>query len=111
MNRYGIALLLVIGLFFLYVGLAWQGIIFLILAIIAAAYDWTKKESKKVWKEFSGAKTKDITPNIKGYFDNATKLTAEALTRKEKTKYQLTSPTKIQKGSKNFFDELKKIFK
>ena len=34
----------------------------------------------------------------------------DGLTKKEGTKYQITNPVALQKGTKNLFEELKKLF-
>jgi hypothetical protein len=111
MNGYAGFLIFIAAIVFFYSKLPWLGLGFILIGILIILYDPTKKNSKKVWEEFSEAKPKDLTPTIKGYVDNASKLAAEAATREEGTQYQITSPQQFQKGSKSFFEELKKIFK
>jgi Na+/phosphate symporter len=111
MNGYAVLLIFVAAIVFLYSKLSWLGLIFILIGIILIAYNSLKKNSKTIWKEFSEAKTKDNTPALKKYVENASKLAAEAVTRETGTQYQITSPQQFQKGSKSFFDELKKIFK
>jgi hypothetical protein len=110
-NKYAIILLVVVILLFVYAKLTWLALLTFIIAMLLATGKKIKTTSNNAWDEFKKAKTTDGSKKIKGYIDNAAKLTAETITAKEGTKMQLTSPTKIQKGSKTFIDELKSIFK
>ncbi|MFA5763573.1 MAG: hypothetical protein WC915_02070 [archaeon] len=110
-NKYAIILLVVTTLLFVYARLTWLALLTFIITIILITGKKVKNTSTTAWDEFKNAKTTDGSKRIKGYIDNAAKLTAENLTAKQGTKMQLTSPTKIQKGSKTFIDELKSIFK
>lgn len=111
MNKnYASLLLLIIAFLFLTAKLAWLGLVMIILAIYVFLSKKINEERKQIWEEFSSAQTNDLTKTMRGYASNASKLAAEHITRKEGTKYQLTSPQAIQKGSKTFIDELKKIF-
>ena len=110
-NKYAIILLVITGLLFVYAELSWLALLTLIIIIILITGKKVKNTSNKAWDEFKKAKPADGSKKIKGYIDNAAKLTAETITAKEGTKMQLTSPTKIQKGSKAVIDELKSIFK
>ena len=111
MNKYGIILMIITGLFFLSIKLTWLGFTFLTIAMFIFMFGWFKKNSKEIWREFSKAETTDGTPTLKKYVNKVSKISAEALTRKEGTQYQLTSPTQVQKGLKSFFEELKNTFK
>ncbi|MDD3084135.1 MAG: hypothetical protein PHP82_03870 [Candidatus ainarchaeum sp.] len=110
-NTYAIILLIIVTIIFFYTRLPFLGLTTILIALILLVYKPTKKYSKKVWKEVDNAKPKDITPIMKEYVDNTAKITAEAITRKEGTQYQITSVHQFQKGTKNFFSELKKLFK
>lgn len=110
-NAYVIILLIITTIIFLYAKLEFLALACIIITLILIVQKPTKKLSKEIWNEVDKAKTKDITPTIREYYDNTTKITAEAITKKEGTQYQLTSIHQFQKGTKNFFSELKKIFK
>jgi hypothetical protein len=69
-----------------------------------------KKTIKDTWSEFSDANPKSIEKEVRGYASFSSKKLAEGLTLKEGTKYQFTDPVQIQKGTKNLWEELKKIF-
>jgi hypothetical protein len=110
-NKYILILLIVVALLFVYVELSGLALITFIAIIFVATGKKIRNTSTEAWDEFKNAKPTDGTPRLKSYYNNATKLTAEKVTAKEWTRMQLTTPTKIQKGSKNFIDELKSIFK
>ncbi len=111
MNSGAFIILLVLGMLMLYVKLSWVGVIFFLLAFIVLIYNPSKKNAKKAWEEVKSAKGESVEKEFEGYFKNAGKLTAEAMTRKEGTQYRITDPAKFSPASKNFFSELKNLFK
>jgi hypothetical protein len=111
MKKYQILLLGVVILIFLYAELAFLALVTFIITILLIIQKPSKKFSKNIWNEIDKAKPKDVTPIIKEYVENASKKSAEFVTRKENTQYQLTSIHQFQKGTTNFFNELKRLFK
>ncbi|MDD4251328.1 MAG: hypothetical protein PHX27_04020 [Candidatus ainarchaeum sp.] len=110
-NKYTIFLLIVVTILFFYTSMEALALTCVLITLILIVYNPVKKNSKKIWSEVDKAKPKDITPIIKSHYDTTTKLAADLITGPPKTQHQLTSIHQFQKGTKNFFSELKKIFK
>ena len=112
MNYYSIITFLLIGLLLFYVKLGWLGIIFIALAIISGFYNTTKTQTKSAWKEIKEAKGSYPEGKLKEYTENAIKLGTTEVTRGDETSYNYREiVSKAPKASKNFFSELKDLFK
>ena len=109
-NKYLVFLISLTGLIFWQVKLVWLGFIFFIIAILYVISKPAKNTIKDAWNEFGDAKPKSIEKEIRGYASFSSKKLAEGITKAPGTKYQLTDPVQIQKGTKNLFEELKKLF-
>ena len=109
-NKYLLLLITITGLIFWQFNLTWLGLIFFLIALLYIIAKPTKKLVNETWDEFSNANPKSLEKEVRGYASFSSKKLAEGITKKEGTKYQLTDPVQLQKGTKNFWEELKKIF-
>lgn len=123
MNYYPFLALLILGFFFLSAGVESLGFILLVLALLVLFYALLKSPAKNAWKEIDA--TKGSYPE--GKFTKYTELTAKKFAEyadeafsdgrpygksDNMTKYNAEGVVqKIHPASKNFFAELKDLFK
>jgi hypothetical protein len=97
---------------FLFAQLEWLGFVFLIITVITFIYDPMKKRSKLAWEDMK--KTDAFVPDAKldSYVKGASKQFAEGLIGTPHTEYNFRKAAdKTPQLAKNFFTELKEIFK
>jgi hypothetical protein len=111
-NYYATLVFFLIGILFFYVQLGWLGIIFILLGILVALYDPLSKGTKNAWNELDKAPSSYPEGKLEEYTKVFAKKGIEAITPKKHEK--LKTEGIIQKtgpASKNFFSELKALFK
>jgi hypothetical protein len=112
MNFPAFLVTLVIALITLYFGLEWLGLVFIALAVIILIYEPGKKTLKKT---IDDAKKQDaFFPEAKAneYVKGFSKQTADFLIHDPYTEYNYKhSLHKTPQMAKNFFAELKELFK
>ena len=112
MNYYAALAFILIGIFLFYVRIGWLGLIFIVLGIITIAYDSLKKGTKNTWVELDKASGSSPEGKIKDYAENAIKITTAHIAQKNNEGYNAREfVSKAPKASKNFFSELKDLFK
>ena len=112
MNFYAFIISLVLALFLFYLGIEWLGLLFLIIAVIVLIYNPAKEAADKTWEEVDKAQGSSPEEAFGKYIGFATKKTSEWVMTKPNTKYNLNDVIpKSSPASKNFFSELKALFK
>ena len=112
MNYYSILTFILIGLGLFYVKLGWLGLIFILLAIVAGFYNPAKKEAQSAWNEMDKAQGEYPAGKLKEYAENAIALTTSEATRKPNEGLNTRAfASKAPTASKNFFSEIKDLFK
>lgn len=103
---------LIITFLFLYVGLAELAFVIFATSLIGLTYDFAKYKSKKTWEEVK--KAEGSVPDVKldTYIKGASKQAADFLIPPENTEYNYKGAIhKTPQLAKNFFSELKELFK
>ena len=99
---------------FLYFQLEWLGFVFLLMTLIAFLYDPLKKQADKAWEEAGKTDTFYPAGKLESYARGFSKQASEYLMQTPDTEYNFRKGTvihKTQSGAKNFFSELKELFK
>ncbi len=92
--------------------IGWLGLIFILLGIVTAFYDPLKRGTKNTWKELDKVEGSYPEGKIQAYTQNAAKIITEHATQKNDEGYNVREYiSKTPKASKNFFSELKDLFK
>ena len=105
---------LVLGIMLIFLEIDWLGYAFIGLAIVFWVYDLAKKYSKEMWEDLK--KTDQVTPEAKfeAYAKGASKQAAERIVKTKDTEYNYRKGAVLPKTAnmaKNFFAELKELFK
>ena len=103
---------LVITIVFLFVGLADLAFVIFAVSLIGLVYDFAKWKTKKTWEEVK--KAEGSVPDVKldTYIKGASKQAADFLIPPENTEYNYKGAIhKTPQLAKNFFTELKELFK
>ncbi len=112
MNYYLCLTSFIVAMLFLFAKLEWLGFVFLIITVITFIYTPVKNKSKLAWEDMK--KTDASYPQAKfdSYVKGASKQFAEGLIGTPHTEYNFRKAVdKTPQISKNFFAELKEIFK
>jgi len=111
-NYYAFIAFFVVALFMLYLRFEWLGLIFFILAVIVLFYDPLKDKSKDAWEEMKKAEGSSPENKFGDYVKTTTKIFAQEINASKKSTINTKDyPKKLHSSSKNFFSELKDLFK
>jgi hypothetical protein len=114
MNFYACLVIFAIAIIFLYFQLEWLGFVFLLMALMAFLYNPIKKHADKAWEEANKAEANYPAGKLEAYSKGFSKQAAEYLIQTPDTEYNFRKGTVLHKthtGAKNFFSELKELFK
>jgi len=103
---------LIITIIFLVLGLAELAVIIFAASLIGLVYNFAKWKGKKTWEEVK--KAEGSVPDVKldAYIKGTSKQAADFLIPPEGTEYNYKGAIhKTPQLSKNFFSELKELFK
>ena len=103
---------LIITLLFLYVGLAELAFVIFAASLVGLTYKFSKYKYKKTWEEVKKAEGSVPDAKFDAYIKGASKQAADFLIPPENTEYNYKGAIhKTPQLSKNFFTELKELFK
>ena len=112
MNYYAFIAFLLLGFMFIYAGIDWLGFILLALALVTLIYNPAKETADKAWKELDKAQGSVPEEKFSEYTVLAAKKVGEFATKTPHTMYNKNAVVhKTPQMSKNFFSELKGLFK
>ncbi|MFA5357686.1 MAG: hypothetical protein WC308_02070 [archaeon] len=114
MKAYVVFAFLLLGFFFIYTGIDFLGLLFLVLSLVSLLYLLIKSKAKSAWEEVkaadgsypSGSAINDYTKNVAGLFAD------KVMDIKDEKQYSPDKMVrKVPHGADKAYNEFKKLFK